>query len=610
MVSSSPAQSLAVLQTAAGLLQAGRHAQARPMLQALVQSNPGMAQAHRLLAGSFFQTDEHALALQAVQTWLGLQPENVEAHVLRARVLVAAGQLAEAERTLRRVLVLAPHDLVAASMLARLLLGANRVKEVGGLLEPLFRDGRASPEILMLYGHALMALGESAQAERVFRRWLELKPNDGDARLRLAAVLADTERYEEAAREARAGIAKVGKTPEAAFVLARTLLGQSRFDEAEAELRQLVRAWPGHVLAQTNLAELVWMRSGDAALACAELDVALQRQPQLQALRVSKARLLLSARRPHDALAVVDAGLALADRDPELLRTASAIALEFDGQRALDYARRLLAIAPNDYGARVAFGNASLAVGHAQAALEAADALHLANPTDGQAVAMRADALRMLGDPRYRELLDYQGLVRPALLDVPDGWPDLAAYLDDLVADLTRSHTLRAHPVINSLRGGTQVQLLSQDSAYAAIRAFPQAIDGPIRRYMEAIGHGTDPMRCRNTGRYRISGMWSVRLRPHGFHVNHYHQDGWISSACYLHLPPAMAERPGEGWIQFGESAFPTTPPLTPEYVVKPEPGLLVLFPSYMWHGTVPFSGGAEDYRMTIAFDVVPVAAG
>jgi hypothetical protein len=320
----------------------------------------------------------------------------------------------------------------------------------------------------------------------------------------------------------------------------------------------------------------------------------------LHALRVSKARLLLSARRAHEALA---------DRDPELLRTASTIALEFDGQGALDYAQRLLAVAPNDYGARVAFGNACLAVGRAQAALDAANTLHRANPTDGQAVAMRADALRMLGDPRYRELLDYQGLVQPALLDVPDGWPDLGAYLDDLVADLTRSHTLRAHPVINSLRGGTQVQLVPQASACASIRAFPQAIDGPIRRYMEVIGHGADPMRCRNTGRYRISGMWSVRLRPHGFHVNHYHQDGWISSACYLHLPPALAERPGEGWIQFGESAFPTRPPLEPEYVVKPEPGLLVLFPSYMWHGTVPFSGGPEDSRLTIAFDVVPVAA-
>jgi hypothetical protein len=37
---------------------------------------------------------------------------------------------------------------------------------------------------------------------------------------------------------------------------------------------------------------------------------------------------------------------------------------------------------------------------------------------------------------------------------------------------------------------------------------------------------------------------------------------------------------------------------------VQPRPGRLVLFPSYMWHGTMPIEGEAP--RMTIAFDMVP----
>ena len=47
---------------------------------------------------------------------------------------------------------------------------------------------------------------------------------------------------------------------------------------------------------------------------------------------------------------------------------------------------------------------------------------------------------------------------------------------------------------------------------------------------------------------------------------------------------------------------------LGPEHVVKPEPGRLVLFPSYMWHGTVPFDGDAP--RLTVAFDLVPARKG
>ena len=46
---------------------------------------------------------------------------------------------------------------------------------------------------------------------------------------------------------------------------------------------------------------------------------------------------------------------------------------------------------------------------------------------------------------------------------------------------------------------------------------------------------------------------------------------------------------------------MPTSPNLPAQHFVKPVPGKLVLFPSYMWHGTVPFTG--EDPRLAIAFD-------
>lgn len=490
---------------------------------------------------------------------------------------------------------------------ARALLQQGRADEAWRVMQPLARQSdRPGSEFWMLLGHACMLLGRAAEAAAAFRSWLQLEPSSRDARMRLAAALADDDRAEDAEAEIRACIAAGMRTPEAAFILARALMGQRRFDEAETQLRAVVRARPEHATAQGNLSELVWMRSGDADAACVELDAALRRQPRLHALRIAKARLLLSARRLPEALAAVEAGLALDAQAPDLLKAAATLALEFDAQRALEHARRAVRIAPADRGALTVFGNASLAAGQARQALDVAQRLHRADPADGQALAMQADALRMLGDERYRELLDYTHFVRATLLDTPSGWPNLAAYLADLQTALQRAHTLTAHPVGNSLRQGSQVELLPGRSPEAALRAFPQAIDGPIRHYMAAIGRGADPMRCRNTGRYRLSGMWSVRLRPNGFHVNHYHPQGWISSACYLGVPPAVSRRGGEGWLKFGEPAFPTAPALEPEYFLKPEPGLLALFPAYMWHGTVPFSGAAGDSRLTIAFDVLP----
>jgi hypothetical protein len=63
------------------------------------------------------------------------------------------------------------------------------------------------------------------------------------------------------------------------------------------------------------------------------------------------------------------------------------------------------------------------------------------------------------------------------------------------------------------------------------------------------------------------------------------------------------SSRDRAGWIKFGEPRYPV-PGLTPERFIEPCPGRLVLFPSYMWHGTVPITGG--EPRLTIAFDVVP----
>ena len=41
---------------------------------------------------------------------------------------------------------------------------------------------------------------------------------------------------------------------------------------------------------------------------------------------------------------------------------------------------------------------------------------------------------------------------------------------------------------------------------------------------------------------------------------------------------------------------------LTHEFTVRPEVGKLVIFPSYFWHGTIPFK--SDEKRLTIAFDI------
>jgi tetratricopeptide (TPR) repeat protein len=288
----------------------------------------------------------------------------------------------------------------------------------------------------------------------------------------------------------------------------------------------------------------------------------------------------------------------------ELHLGAARASIAFDAERSLAHAEHALRLSPSSQGALALFADASLANGHAARAATAAERLLQIDPDDGHAIAVLASAWRLAGDSRYRTLYDYANFVRVQTLDTPDGWPDLASWLADLARALHRRHdAMRAHPIAQTLRSGTQVMLHIERDAEPAIRALRDAIGGPIERYLAALGRGTDRLRRRNTGRWQLADFWSVRLRGSGHHFNHYHGSGWLSSACYIELPPLAN---GQGWLQFGMPCMPTRPALGPDYFVEPEAGQLVLFPSWMWHGTVPFVAKPGMSRLTIAFDVLP----
>lgn len=592
------------LDSALSLLRGGRRAEAQAVLLEMISAAPEFPEGHWLLAGIFFEAGDLGNALRELNEVIRLDPHRAPAHVMAGRVLANLGRLEEAATSLRNALDIRrdPGTIVA---LARVLLAQGRAEDACSVVQPFLHGTQIIPELLLVHGHASMVVNRPHQASESFGRLVALSPRNQDARVRYSAALCDSGKYEEAEKQARIALNDVD-TPELHFLIGRALMGQSRMAEAEAELRRVVRANPAHLGAQNNLCELLWMLSGDIAVASAEIDATLRNFPALSPLRISKARLLLGAGDPASAMQEIEAGLASAPDDFDLTLAAAQTALAFDARCALGYSTRAIELMPGNPRALSAQGDALLATGHAGQAIAVATELLAARPEDVRGIALLASARRMAGDPRRHELLDYENFVKAQFIDVPAGWQNLQAYLRDLAAALHRLHSVKVHPLGQSLRGGSQLELDLDATSEPAIAAFASAIHGPVGRYVEALGSGPDPMRKRNTGRFRIKGAWSVRLRPNGFHVNHFHPEGWISSACYIELPPTLGDQGREGWLQLGEPGFGTEPQLAPEHYVKPQPGLLALFPSYMWHGTVPFNGASEESRLTVAFDVVP----
>lgn len=455
----------------------------------------------------------------------------------------------------------------------------------------------------MNLGQQAQAAGRPLEAAGLFRQAVAAAPESGIAEHNLASALGDAGLWAEAEVHTGRALKKGVDAPETWLVRGRALQALDKAEEAEQAFREALARRPAYADAHRDLAQQVWMRTGDRSKMLAALEASLAKAPQDVGLWLVKAQSLETAGDIAGAWQGLKTLAQAMPRDARLATLASQMALKAgDAAEALALVSGAARAAPNEPVVLITLAEAQLANGLARDALRSAELLLTRSPLNQHAIAFRATAWRLLGDERYHQLYDYATMVKGYELDTPKGWSSLDAYVADLREALHGVHAYQAHPFAQSLRHGSQsINILH--NPLPAMRGIREALDGPIRRHMAALGKGSDILRSRNTGAYDFKGMWSIRLHAGGYHIDHVHPDGWLSSACYVETVKPNGH---EGWIRFGKPGSPTVPALEAEHYVEPKPGMLVLFPSYMWHGTVPFSG--EQTRMTFAFDLAPGA--
>ena len=469
---------------------------------------------------------------------------------------------------------------------SRLLLEQGRAHDALALQQDVSAAGLAGAPVHSLMAMVLHQLGDFPGCAQNLREAARLAPGDGAAEFALASICNKLGEEAEAEAAARRALAKGEDEAPVHALLGRILARQGRLDEAEKAWRAAARRMPALPQAQRELADLVWMRTGDVHQARVALDAA----PQTPEITTILVHLLETA---GEVQAAYDIAAARAARDPSLHLLAARTALRLDPRVARSHLDSLpggiMTAAQNKAAIET-----DLALGRTSDAARRAEALHARYPADQGVTALMATAWRLEGDPRYGALYDYGRLVGCHDISVPQGWSDLGLYLEDLGRALDGHHVSRTHPMDQSLRHGSQTCRSLKDYPDPAIRALFAAIDSPIRRHIAVMDGSVRD--------HEIAGAWSVRLNSGGFHLNHVHPEGWLSSVFYVRVPHIPEGR--QGVLTFGEPGPPTRPSLGSEHLVRPRPGLLVLFPSYMWHGTVPFDLGGT--RLSCAFDIVP----
>ena len=411
------------------------------------------------------------------------------------------------------------------------------------------------------HGRARVALEAGVPAEALFEQALKLAPSDGSAFLGLVA--------------------------------ARLVAGHG--ERAETELEGVLARSPLWVEGHMQLAQLRSML-GKRELAGSSLDGELQRDSSLTVLW----RALFDLEVRSDSFDALDASIERAKSahvaDSETLPYRAIAAAEL--QRTAE-ADRLFA--ENDLASGPALAvwkvRHLLRSGRPEQTLSIIDG-ELAGPGAAHMWPYAALAWRMLGDPRWNWLFARSDLIRS--FDLTGRLPP-----PDRLAEVLRTiHSAKGEYLDQSVRGGTQTDGPLFCRVEPEIRALRSAIVDAVECYVAELPapDAEHPLLSqRRDRRVRFAGSWSVWLREKGFHTSHVHPQGWLSSALYVDLPPDSADEPNAGWLQLGQPKPELGLKLDPLQLIKPELARLILFPSWMWHGTLPFPAGE---RLTVAFDV------
>lgn len=439
-------------------------------------------------------------------------------------------------------------------------------EDMAAAIEALGQAARLAPaDARIAHAHARVTMEAGLPALSLFERARSLAPLDGDLLCSRAAAQ----------------------------------LAEGRGKEAIAELDAMLRNSPLWLQGHIALANLRWML-GERDIFTASFERALAEHPANLELWLA-----LIGRFTHaDMYAAADAVVTRARR-----AAGSAIALDVAEAACAseigDVARadRLFETLDglDEMAFRVRHVRHLLRTGRTEAAAARIEPL-LGRPDAEQIWPYAAIAWRLLGDPRW-EWLEAD----PRLIGVYDIVAE--ADIAPLRERLRGLHNTVADPIGQSVRGGTQTDgpLFARiDPEIRALRALiARTVEAHIRQFAPA--DPAHPVLHREPGGpVRFAGSWSVRLKGAGHHTHHIHPQGWISSAFYVTVPDEAELGPAPaGWLALGQPPAELGIDLAPFRTVEPKPGRLVLFPSIMWHGTMPFDGGE---RMSVAFDVAPPA--
>lgn len=302
------------------------------------------------------------------------------------------------------------------------------------------------------------------------------------------------------------------------------------------------------------------------------------------------------------ALEMALKALEINPNSPSANKTMSEICAKLNKpQEAMRYGEKSVELDSTDASAHVSYGEACLRARAFEDAISSFDVC-LDNPLmkHAEALAFKTIALREMGDhTAAKKITDLDEFIYVSKLGIPEGFDSVEEFNAALEADIKKHPTLEKAPTGFAARNS----FLTNDLQTPLFEKVEILLRNKVEDYIAQLSEEYTHTFIDDTPREYFMRIWGTLSNNEGYIDSHIHREGWISAAYYIKLPASVDEGGTEGWIEFGK---PSSDFLLEEEFetrrIKPELGSIVMFPSFYYHRTLPYTGDGE--RLSISFDL------
>ena len=506
----------------------------------------------------------------------------------------------------RQALAANPQDPIALNVAGIAAFQAGEHESGLDLLRTAVAFAPENAEARTNLGNILAVLDQPADAEAAYKGAMAADPEYAEAAFNLGVLMEARDRPQEALDAYERALEISPAHAGAAQGRGNALKALKRLDDAQATYEALLAQNPALPEARTNLAAVL-QELGDFEAAAREARRAFEADPDLLEAEYNYAIACQELGRYEEAITAYEHVLVeVPEHAPSALNIGYGLQQLGKLDEAADAFTRAIGIDPQFAKAHVNLADLRLQQGDPKAALEVCDAFLKDHPAQTDLLAFRAIALSDLGESeQVRELMDFGRFVHPVRVAPPEGYDGLEAFNDALCAHVLAHPTLTFSPQSHATREGKHSgELLAEPKG--PIAGLEAEILKAASAYRDSLEDDRHPFVARKPGDWTLS-VWGVVMQAAGHQIPHIHPAAWLSGVYYPKLPDIVGSDGGgkAGWIEFGRPPAHFHNAIEPEtHSVQPEPGLMVLFPSYFYHHTVPFE--SEGTRISIAFDLMP----